>query len=68
MGKGEDDVGGIIQPAFVVSAARSYDVGGHNHHLLDISGPDGIIYWSFQKVYPPCAENVVREDEVLLWE
>ena len=44
MGKGEDDVGGIIQPAFVVSAARSYDVGGHNHHLLDISGPDGIIY------------------------
>ena len=66
MSEGGDDVRGIIDPESGVGIYQSHDVGGHQQRLFNSPRPYDVVSQSSQQVYPPCAEHVVREDEVLL--
>ena len=59
---------GIIEPALGICVSKGHDFVGHHHNLLNSPRADEVVSQYFQKVQPPCTENVVSEDEVLLRE
>ena len=66
MGEIVDGSGGLLEPVFGIGVSQSHEVGGHCQHLFNIPRPDDAVYQYLQQVYPPHAEYVVREDEILL--
>ena len=66
MGEGVDGSGGLLEPVFGICIAQSHKVGVHHQHLFNRPRPDDAVYQYCQQVYPPHAEYVVREDEILL--
>ena len=61
-----ENVRGILEPTFGIGVDKGRDAVGHHQHLINFPREDDIIYQSVQKVKPPRAENLVRDDEVLL--
>ena len=61
-----DDDRGVIEPAFVIGISKGRDIIRYNQHFFNFPWDYEIIYQSIQKVQPPCADHVVREDEVFL--
>ena len=62
-----DDVG-PLEPAFGVGVDKGHDFVGHHQNLSNCPWPDDIISQSSKQAQPLRADNVVHEDEVLLWE
>ena len=63
-----ENIRGLIELEFGIGATKGQDVVIHHQHLFKFSRADDIMPQSSQKVQPPCAENVVSADEVLLRE
>ena len=59
-----ENVRGVVDPSFGIIVSKGNDIVSHHHHLFNCSWVDDIIPQSVQKVQPPHAEHVVREDEV----
>ena len=57
---------GVLDTDYGAGIAQDNEVGGNHHHLFNCLGMGDILSQSFQKLYPPCDEHVVHEDEVLI--
>ena len=53
---------GILDPALGAGVSKGCDVVGHQQNLFNSPLEYDVIPQSVQKVQPPCAEHIVRED------
>ena len=60
------DVRRLLETVSGVGISQIHEVGDRHQNLFNFPWTDAKVYQTFQQLYLPRAEHVVREDEVFL--